>query len=400
MKFNCIFFLKKHLTIIGFLLLFTLPGYSATLTPNTNVYLVTMGPGDELYSGFGHSAIWFQDSTIQMDRVYNYGTFDFDGSFYMKFTRGILDYMLSVHDFHYLLDDAKAEQRYLTLQELNLSANQKEKLFAFLENNYLPKNKYYRYDFFYDNCSSRIRDVLSTVCGDSLKYDLSENKNLSFRQLIDLYLHDKRIQDFGMDIGLGAPADVKATPAQYMFLPEFLKRGFDKAKMKTSNGWKPLVKKETQLFTPSLIRDPEPNNYTAWACWALCIAVVVFTYMNMTKPFFGRGFDTIWFIITGLLGWLLIFLWFFTVHNTTQINCDLLWAVPLNLFVAVFLWKRANSNWLIGYLLFLLVCCLVLLFGWKYLPEEMNPAVFPLVVLSLSRLMKMLYDRMSLFSKG
>lgn len=377
-----------------------LTAFTATLSPKTNVYLVTMGPGDELYSGFGHSAIWFQDSTLQMDRVYNYGTFPFDGSFYMKFTRGILDYMLSVHDFHYLLDDAKEEQRYLTLQELNLSANQKENLFAFLEHNYLPENKFYRYDFFYDNCSSRIRDVFSTVCGDSLKYDLSENKNLSFRQLIDLYLHDKRLQDFGMDIGLGAPADVKATPAQYMFLPEFLKQGFDKAQIKTSTGWKPLVKKEAKMFTPTLVRDPEPTNYTAWICWALCIAVVIYTYINMTKPFAGRGFDTIWFIITGLLGWLLIFLWFFTDHNTTQMNCDLLWAVPLNLFVAVFLWKRTNSNWLIGYLMLLLAGCLVLLFGWKYLPEEMNPAVFPLVVLSLCRLIKLLYDRMSLFRKG
>ena len=400
MNFQAKHFFTKLFIVFGILSLFSLSANSATLTSKTKVYLVTLGPGDELYSGFGHSAIWFQDSTLNMDRVYNYGTFDFDGSFYVKFTRGILDYMLSVHDFHYLLDDAKAEQRYLTLQELNLSAAQKEKLFVFLENNYLPENKYYRYDFFYDNCSSRIRDVLSTVCGDSLKYDLSENKNLSFRQLIDLYLHDKRAQDFGMDIGLGAPADVKATPAQYMFLPEFLKQGFDKAKINTTNGWQPLVAKETKLFTPTLVRDPEPTNYTVWGCWALCIAVVVFTYINMTKPFAGRAFDTVWFIVTGLLGWLLVFLWFFTDHNTTQVNCDLLWAVPTNIVAATYLWKRKNSKLLTAYLLFLLVCCLILLFGWKYMPEEMNPAVFPLVVLSLWRLMKLLYDRMDLFPKG
>lgn len=386
--------------IIACLFLLTVLGLQATaLSPQTKVYLVTMGPGEELYSGFGHSAIWFTDSTINLDRVYNYGTFDFNSEFYVKFLRGILDYMLSVHEFHYLLEDATSEQRYLTLQQLNLSAPQQEKLFAFLEHNYLPENKYYRYDFFYDNCSSRIRDVLQNVLADSLKYDLNENKNLSFRQLIDLYLHDKRLQDFGMDIGLGAPADVKATPAQYMFLPEFLKNGFSKAKILTAQGWQPLVSRETSAFKPTFVRNPEPTNYTAWGCWALCISVVVFTYLTMTKPFAGRGFDAVWFTITGLVGCLLLFLWFGTDHNTTQLNCDLLWAVPTNLIAAVLLWKRSNSKLLIGYLIFLLGCCLLLLFGWKYMPEEMNSSVFPLVVLSLWRLMKLLYDRMSIFPK-
>lgn len=389
----------KRLIIACLFLLTVLKLQATALSPQTKVYLVTMGPGEELYSGFGHSAIWFKDSTINLDRVYNYGTFDFNSEFYVKFLRGILDYMLSVHEFHYLLDDATSEQRYLKLQELNLSAPQQEKLFAFLEHNYLPENKYYRYDFFYDNCSSRIRDVFQNVLGDSLKYDLSENKNLTFRQLIDLYLHDKRLQDFGMDIGLGAPADVKATPAQYMFLPEFLKNGFDKAKILTAQGWQPLVSKETSSFKPTIIRNPEPTNYTAWACWALCISVVVFTYLTMTKPFAGRGFDAVWFAITGLVGCLLLFLWFGTDHNTTQLNCDLLWAVPTNLIVSVLLWKRSNSKVLIGYLIFLLACCLLLLFGWKYMPEEMNSSVFPLVVLSLWRLMKLLYDRMSIFPK-
>lgn len=390
----------RKIIILLFWVLTVAQAQANQLSPNTKVYLVTMGPGDELYSGFGHSAIWIQDSTLNMDRVYNYGTFDFNSEFYVKFLRGILDYMLSVHEFRYLMEDAVAEQRYLTQQELDLSPQQKENLFAFLENNYLPENKYYRYDFFYDNCSSRIREVFKTVCGDSLKYDLSENKNLTFRQLIDLYLHDKRLQDFGMDIGLGTPADKLATPSQYMFLPEFLKQGFDKAKIKTPLGWKPLVLKETQVFTPTLVRDKEPTNYTAWACWALCIAVVVFTYINMTKPYAGRGFDAVWFFITGIVGVLLLFLWFGTNHNTTQMNFDLLWAMPANLVVSVLLWRRYNSKILVGYLIFLLVCCLVLLFGWKYLPEEMNPAIFPLVVLTLWRLMKLIYDRMDLFPKA
>jgi hypothetical protein len=372
----------------------------AQISPATKVYLLTLGPGDELYSGFGHSAIWFVDSAAVLDKAYNYGTFDFKPDFYIKFTKGILDYKLSAHQFFFLMEDAQSEQRYLVAQELRLSQSSKKRLFDFLENNLKPENAYYRYDFFYDNCSSRIRDVFQSVLGDSLRYNFGKDQNLSFRQLIDLYLHDKRFQDFGMDLGLGAPADKKATTAQYLFLPEFLKTAFDSAQVSTPNGWQPLVVAQTNLYQPTLLRDKEPRNYTLWFCWALCILVVIFTYQYMNKAFAGHWFDGIWFSLTGLLGCLLLFLWFFTDHNTTQYNYDLLWAMPPNILAAIFLFQRKNNRFLKIYLPLLMACTLTLLFAWKYLPEELNSAVFPLVIINLWRLMKLIFDRFEIFPKN
>src|SRR5690606_34037655 len=141
--------------------------------------------------------------------VYNYGTFDFDTpNFYVKFARGKLNYILNVTTFDRFIRTYQIEGRWVKRQILNLTETEKQALFNFLENNALPENRDYKYDFFYDNCSTRIRDVLEYILGDKLHYPENPADSVqTFRNLIDLYLTDLKWSDLGIDLALGAPTD-------------------------------------------------------------------------------------------------------------------------------------------------------------------------------------------------
>lgn len=365
-------------------MLFVLSLYSVqgqTLSPQAKVSLITVEPGQELYSGFGHSTFWIYDPSRGIDRIYNYGTFDFNPDFYMKFVRGKLDYMLSVSNMEYLMYGAMEEKRTVVEQVLNLSPVQREDLFKFLETNYLPENRYYRYDFFLDNCSSRLRDVLRSVCRDSLRFNLSHDSNLSFRQLIDQYLQQKKIQDLGMDIGLGAPADRKATPFEYMFLPDYLKSAFDSAKIYRNNHWESLVLRKSILYQAPEVQTSGSVFSPALFFWALFLLSAYLTYRNIKKGKESFLADSVLLVLLSLLGFLLVFLWFFTDHNVTIHNWNLWWATPLHLPVAFLLIRRSAPLVLRWYFLVYAVVCFSLIAFWKVLPEEFNVAIFPLLLL-------------------
>jgi hypothetical protein len=379
--------MKKYL----FLLLCTVSFccHGQQLSSQAKISLITVGPGEDLYSGFGHSTFWVYDPSAAVDRIYNYGTFEFSPDFYFKFIQGKLDYMLSVSDMYYLMEGAKAENRSVIAQELNLTHVQKESLYKFLEINYQPENRYYRYDFFFDNCSSRLRDVLKNVCGDSLRYDLSENLNLSFRQLIDQYLQDKKIQDLGMDIGLGAPADRKASPYEYMFLPDYLKDAFGKAEIFKEGQWAPLVREEQILFEKTGIEQPPSGIFSpAIILWAVCLLTIFITYSQLRSGPANINLkgDAVVFFLVGILGCLLVFLWFFTDHNVTINNWDLWWATPLHIpFAFMLLVKRWQKNWIKIYFSIYALLCALLIICWKIIPEELNIAILPMLVILIIR---------------
>jgi hypothetical protein len=367
---------SKSLLILIFSLFFSGNGY-AYLSPKAKISLITVSPGSDLYNTFGHSAFWVYDSLNNIDRVYNYGTFNFsDPNFYMKFTRGKLDYMLSVSEMQYLLLGAYEENRSVIEQVLNLSWQQKENLFIFLEKNYLPENRYYKYDFFYDNCSTRLRDALKAVCGDSLQFTLVSVEPLSFRQLINIYLTDKKFQDLGMDIGLGAPADRIASPWNEMFLPEFLMNAFAQASLKNT----PLVGQTSVLYKASAVKESGSFFTPAALLWFILVAGVLVTLKNFRKTTDKFSGDALLFFFTGLLGFLLLFLWFATDHKVTVNNWDLWWALPLHVPVALMLLKKWKPRFLAWYFLIYGSSLLVLLLSWSVIPEELNTAIIPVLL--------------------
>lgn len=230
---------------------------SAQLSPHSEVSILTIGQGDELYSTFGHSALLVSDPELPVQHVYNYGTFSFNNNFYAKFTKGQLDYLLSVASFQ---DEyygwTTIENRNVIKQVLDLSLEKKNQLYKFLENNALPQNRVYRYDYFYDNCSNRLDNAIKKILGDSIQFfpeEVSKEHNrsdASIRQLTHDYLQQNKWGELGIETCLGIEMDKKIKDEQFKFIPDYLMWNYDKAIVRTADGkHHPLVKEKNPLYT-------------------------------------------------------------------------------------------------------------------------------------------------------
>lgn len=367
-----------------------------SISENTKISLLTASPGPDLYSTFGHSAIRVKDSLQKFDIIFNYGTFDFDTrNFYVKFTRGQLDYMLSVETFENFSYYRKSENRSIIEQELNLTTEQKRKLYYLLQENYKPENRYYRYDFFFDNCSSRIRDIMKTAFADDFRYvypDEWKNGELTFRNLIDLYLTHHHWSDYGIDIALGLPSDDVASPADYMFLPDYLSDAFDLASIIQDGEPVPLVKTKRLILGRM---DVEPDTYfvtPSRLMWALFVFSIAMTYLNVKKEFSIGWFDVLYFSAIGIVGWVVFFLWFFTDHIATKDNLNLLWAIPFHFPLFIF-WSRISVNWRKWYVFVTGSIDLLILVFWVILPQNYHNAFIPMILIILLRYWFMLKSK-------
>ncbi|WP_373514128.1 DUF4105 domain-containing protein [Persicitalea sp.] len=322
------------------------------LSPQAKVSLITVGPGDELYSSFGHSALWIYDPVYQLDRAYSYGTFSFqEGNFYVKFLRGTLPYTISVNplmpQFYYW----QQENRSVKEQELNLSLPEKQRLYDFLETNLLPQNREYQYKFFYDNCSTRLADAVKAAMGDRLIFPGYVHETLSFRQWIDRYAYEQKPwSDFGMDLAIGSPSDEVATPEQATFLPDNLSAAFADAKIQTDSLEVPLVMDTRELYTAT------PEVERGWLTpkiffWVLAVLIAAFTIWQIKTERLNFVLDKILFTVVGLTGWLILGLWFGTNHGVTEWNWDILWAFPLWVPIVFMFSKTKKPAWFSWYLI-------------------------------------------------
>jgi uncharacterized protein DUF4105 len=228
---------------------------------NIRISLLTCSPGEELYSTFGHSALRVVDRSNNTDIIYNYGTFDFDDpSFYSKFTRGKLLYFVSVQKFESFLEEYQYYQRGIIEQVLDLSCPEKAKLVSALQENAKEENKYYKYDFIVDNCTTRLRDIVFKNANATINTrDIRLNDKITFRNLIHKYL-DSSYQywsKLGIDILLGTPLDKKLTNSEAMFLPDYLMKGFDSTSISDGAYNRSLVSGKRAILRPTL---PAPKN--------------------------------------------------------------------------------------------------------------------------------------------
>lgn len=359
-----------------------------TLTEASSISLLTGSPGSELYSTFGHSAIRVSDPSQQVDMVFNYGTFDFNTpNFYLKFAQGKLMYVLSAQQFHGLLMDFKAENRSLAEQVLNLNLDQRRKLFAILLENYQPENRYYKYDFFFDNCATRIRDIMLTAFGDEFKYHFPDSwskDQFTFRNLIDLYLTDHHWSDFGIDIALGLPTDDLATPMDYMFLPDYLSEGFGLATISSNGKTVALVSSEKMILSRKDLPTEVFFITPIRLMWALFALIGILSWMGLKGDIDIGWLDKLYFSIIGVVGWIVFLLWFFTDHIATKDNLNLLWAVPIYFPVFLFWDRFPNRFKQIFFMVFGGIDVLILLLWWIW-PQSYHIAFIPLIFIVLIR---------------
>ncbi|MBC7391583.1 MAG: DUF4105 domain-containing protein [Opitutaceae bacterium] len=379
--------LQVVIALLGALFFYT-SGFSASrLSSNAQVSLITISPGQDLYSAFGHSTIWIYDPQNQIDRVYNYGTFDFEQpGFYLNFVKGHLDYTLSVYSFEIQYLSAQQEGRGLDQQLLGLDSNQKQALFDFLEWNALPQNAHYKYDFYLDNCSSRIRDIFQKNCGENLHYDPSITTPYSFREWMNIFLLPYPWSSLGMNIGLGAPSDKKTDYLTQMYLPLNLKLGVASA----TNSGKPLVNQEKEILYP-FENDVKVNNPVLSVTMVIFAMAMLLIFSKGRFAYFSIAFDSLLFIIVTVLGFVLALLWIATDHWVCAGNTDLLWANPFCVFYFLLVTKYKNSK-----ITFYLCLSLVILSAFYYtigylLPEKPLFLMMPFVLALQVRVVFRLY---------
>ncbi len=352
---------------------------------NITISLITGSPGNELYSVFGHSAIRVRDERTERDILYNYGTFDFNTpNFYWKFMRGKLPYMLSVDRTEDLFRYYVREGRSITEQTLNFTDAQEEKLIQFLEWNYKPENRYYMYDFFYNNCATVIRDVFEKEY--SIDYQVDSVKEVTFRQLLDEKMPHMQWTNFGMDLILGTPADKKADFRNQMFLPEYLSQHLAKATLATGE---PLVQEQ---HTKTLVQKMPVNTAEAVINFTPTLFFVIVAMLALVLTFTGSQrmkniFDFITFSLIGLGGFFILFMWFGTDHITTKNNWNLLWMNPLCLFLAIGIAQGKAKKWLkVGFAIYATILWILLL-TWNWIPQQFNIAIIPILIALIIRSM-------------
>ena len=365
-------------------LLFTFYFSSAQDSCGIRISLLTCTPGQELYSTFGHSALRGFDSIKNEDLVFNYGTFDFyDPKFYNKFVKGKLLYFVSIDTLPSFLAEYEEYKRGITEQAINISCDEKHKLVAALFENAKEENKYYRYDFNYDNCTTRLRDMLEKATGKQLETkNILPKQNTTFRNLIHIYLDrgGQQWSKFGIDILLGNPMDKKVTNREAMFLPDYLLMAFDSS---TLNG-NPVVN-EKKILLNHFDEYKTKSGVTPFIVFGilfLLIAVLSFFTRNSWNLFF-RIFDFLLFTFLGLLGILILFMWFGTEHAMCKNNFNLLWALPTHLPVAFMLFNK--KQWINSYFGFIFFYTIALLLAWFFLPQQFNTAILPLIGIILIR---------------
>ncbi|WP_316661333.1 lipoprotein N-acyltransferase Lnb domain-containing protein [Gilvirhabdus luticola] len=351
------------------------------LSPEAKVSVLTIGPGTSLNDSFGHSAFRIQDQSNELDLVFNYGVYDFDTpNFYLKFAQGKLNYLLGVNYYDDFLASYMAQNRTIEEQVLNLTPFQKQDLFNYLLTNYEPKNRAYLYDFFYDNCATRIRDVAEDVLKDELVFHTPESiGDKTFRQLIQENLKSNSWGSVGIDIALGAVIDKKAKPEDFMFLPEFIFDYFDVATLQNSQ--KSLVKETHVLYEK--VERPISKNFLFSPLMIFSLVSIVLLYLTYLD--FKKGERTIWvdglvFIITGLIGVCILLLWFATDHSATANNYNVLWAFPFNLIVLPQLLKKTSKNWVKKYLKFLLIMLCLLILHWSIGIQVFTVTLIPILM--------------------
>jgi len=310
------------------------------LSEFSEVTLLTMLPGEEVYTLFGHTALRVRDPALGFDRTYNYGTFDFNQpNFVLRFLRGFLDYQLAVSTFDRTLAEYVHVDRPVIEQRLALDRDERQAVFLYLETNLLPENRTYRYDFLFDNCSTRPLDAIEWALGERLSLDTFVAPEGTFRDLLAPYLVGDPVLAFGIDLGLGRPVDREPTPREAVFLPLELFRAAEAA---TIDG-RPLVAATDTLFWVEAAGLPMPApDLLSLALAALLAAVVVLTILRPGVPVL-LVIDVVILIFAGLAGLLLALLWFATAHHVTRVNVDLLWAWPTHLVAAVWLIRSSDS---------------------------------------------------------
>jgi hypothetical protein len=313
---------------------------------NLTVYLLTFGWGEEVWERFGHNAIWIKDRTRGTDTTYNWGMFSFDEPHFLsRFLTGDTRYWMQAFDLDTMLAEYKKRNRSVLAQELNLTPAQRLKLQQFVQWNEQPQNKFYRYDYYRDNCSTRVRDALDHAVGGQLQTSTVAKMTSGTYRFHTLRLLGENFSLYtGANLALGHPADKRLSQWEEMFLPVRMANDLRTVRIADSTGAQiPFVRSEMALFTAG--RPPEPSAPPNYLPWFVAAGILIAGAMiglvrsaeggNRFALFAAVAAATVWDLIAGAAGTALVIAWLFTKHYFMSRNENLLHFDPLSLALVV-----------------------------------------------------------------
>lgn len=379
----------KKIALIILPLFFVLFSHTAhgqvQLHDSSKVSLLTASPWHgAVYALFGHTAIRVQDDSTGVDAVFNYGYFDpTQPNFTYNFIRGKTDYVLGVNTFNEFIYEYEYKGQEVIEQELNLSISEKQQLYNALFINALPENMRYRYNYLFDNCATRPRDMIENYIDGSIIY--AENKETqSFRDLVHECVNHYKWIEFGIDLLIGSEADKEIGVRQKMFIPSYLMKSFEGANVIKSDSLSyPLIKKSEVVLEVNNERNSPRERMlispilTAFALLLVTILVSFVQVANLNKVRPSKYFDTVLFGIAGVCGLILFTLMFFSEHPATNPNWNFVWLNIFALIAAILFWvKSANKIVYLYHFINFALITLFILFWWL-IPQQLPFATIP-----------------------
>lgn len=357
------------------------------LSDNAQISLLTNDPWDEeIYALFGHTAIRVNDPNTGLDVAFNYGVFDFDSpNFIYRFVKGQTDYWISPFRFKDYIYSYRLRGVGVTEQILNLNQEEKQSIFDALVINSLPENRTYRYNYFYDNCSTRPRDIIINNIDGKVEY-ISNKKKESYRDVLHDHLKNHQWILFGIDLVIGSDADLFITELQKDFLPANLKLSFQSAQIKTSSSAERNLVSDTQtLSLPSVKNEEYKDNLFLSPINVGILLLLVTTsisYLSLIKKnrLIGRLYDTALFCVAGIIGCIIFFLMFFSVHPCTSSNWNIVWLNPILLLFAFIFFIKPRFKYTYYFHLINFVILTLFFLLWYLIPQQLNLAFIPYIV--------------------
>ncbi len=357
------------------------------LSKYSEISIITVGPGEVLYEAFGHSAIRVKDPVLKMDIIFNYGTFDFNQpNFYLNFVKGKLLYKLGKQSFQNFAASNNYQKRWIKAQILNLTQIERQDLYKLLEINSLSINSAYLYDPYFNNCATKLRDITKEILGTNVKFPTSySNKKYTLRQLMNKELSWNTWGSFGINLALGNTLDEDISAEEYMYLPDYVYEAFKTAKKIENDITYNLVKKENVIlsYKEKSIQNKWYNPFFIFSL--LLLITIIITLRDQKRNKRSRWLDFILFFVTGLLGLLICFLWFFTDHFTAPNNFNFLWAFILNLFISFVILKEKLPRWLSKYIKFYLLLLVLTATVWIFGIQQFSIAIIPIITMLFVR---------------
>ena len=345
------------------------------------ISIITCDPGSEVYSLFGHGALRINHIESDEDIVVNWGIFEYyedQFKFGYDFAKGRLNYYMGIQNTMNFLREYSYYNRGVREQILNLTTSEKKEIIEFVSLNNLPENRNYKYEFFYDNCSTRIRDLLSSIFRSNISWGNhpSENK-FTFREIIHQNLAPQPWLMLGIDLVLGQRIDQLVNNKNLMFLPAYLEAILDSTKITTVAQSKTLISRKNVLIPTAENNRPAITSITIYG-WIVLMITLLLLFLKNDRIF--NVWSCVLLTLLSLLGVVLYFMWFGTDHQATKNNSNILWANPSYLFLVwVIVFKKWNKVSLV-YVYLIGFCLLTTILFWFGMVQEFNPTIKPIII--------------------